>query len=144
MKNVFRCAILLSLVFLSSFTVQPVDGKLPGTITRTTALVDGKTRETTVIQLDGSTSREELIHTCNYLAKEGVQLTFGKLVIGRSFLGLVGKPRIRIAEGKIVLANGTTQSFKAGGVTAFRVLRIQYASLVTTDASRIEMIEIME
>jgi len=98
--------------------------------------------EKTVILLDGKTSREDLIHTCGFLANENVQLTFDKLIIGKSFLGLIGKKRIRIAEGKIKLSNGLSQSFKAGGATSFKYIKIQYSNIVAIKSAQIEMIEI--
>jgi hypothetical protein len=100
--------------------------------------------EKTVILLDGNTSREELIQTCSFLAKENVQLTFDKLTIGKSFLGLIGKQRIRIAEGMIKLANGSSQRFKAGGATGFRFIKIQYLNNILPESSQIEMIEIVD
>jgi hypothetical protein len=134
----FGCAF-----FLSAFTAKPSGEKFPKTITRTSTLVNGATVEKTVILLDGNTSREELIHTCNFLAQENVQLTFDKLSIGRSFLGVAGKQRIRIAKGKIELANGTAQGFKAGGLTGFRFLKIQYSKNLSTAIPQMEMIEIV-
>ncbi len=74
------------------------DEKQPKTITRTSTLVGGTKVEKSIILLDGSTSREDVIHTCSFLAQEDVQLTFDKLTIGKSFLGLLGKQRIRIAK----------------------------------------------
>jgi hypothetical protein len=132
------------MLFLSSFTSTMSDEKQPKTITRTAALEGGKEVEKTVIQLDASTSRTDLIHTCSFLAQENVQLTFDKLTIGKSFFGLVGKQRIRIAEGSIRLADGSSQSFKGGGATAFKTIRIVYSSNVKTDVSQIDMIEIID
>ena len=133
-----------SMMLLSSFISRPSDEKLPKTITKTSITVNGKKVEKTAILLDKSTSREDLIHTCNFLAQENVQLTFDKLTIGKSFLGLVGKQRIRIAEGMIKLANGSSQRFKAGGATGFRSIKIQYANHMLPASSQIEMIEVVD
>ncbi|HVG40262.1 MAG TPA: hypothetical protein VM888_01525 [Chitinophagaceae bacterium] len=130
--------------FLSSFITKPNDEKQPKTITRTTMLVNGKEVKKTIILLDGNTSREDLIYTCNFLANEKVQLTFNKLAIGKSFLGLIGKQRIRIAEGKIELPDGSSSSFKAGGATSFKFIKIQYLSKVSAESSQLEMIEIID
>jgi hypothetical protein len=129
---------------LSSFISKPNDEKQPKTITRTSTLVDGKKVEKTVILLDGNTSREDLIHTCSFLAQENVQLTFDKLTIGKRFLGIVGKQRIRMAEGKIKLANGSSQRFKAGGATSFKFIKIEYTNNLSMESSQIEMIEIID
>ncbi|HZH36276.1 MAG TPA: hypothetical protein VEX65_03320 [Flavisolibacter sp.] len=144
MRKKFVLFTLACLIFLSSFMSKPGDEKLPKTITRISTLVEGKNVEKTVILLDGNTSREELIQTCNFLAKENVQLTFDKLTIGKSFLGLIGKQRIRIAEGMIKLANGSSQRFKAGGATGFRFIKIQYLTNILPESSQIEMIEIVD
>jgi hypothetical protein len=144
MRKKFVLFTLTCLILLSSFTSKPGDEKLPKTITRVSTLVEGKNVEKTVILLDGNTSREELIQTCNFLAKENVQLTFDKLTIGKSFLGLIGKQRIRIAEGMIKLANGSSQRFKAGGATGFRFIKIQYLNNILPESSQIEMIEIVD
>ena len=130
--------------FLSSFVSTGTHEKHPNTITRVSNLVDGKKIETTIILLDGTTSREDLIATCSFLAKENVQLTFDKLAIGRSFLGIIGKQRIRIAEGQVRLPDGSSQSFKAGGIASFRSIKIQYSSDASSHSSKIQMIEIID
>lgn len=135
----------LGIVFiLSSFISKPGGEKQPKTITRTSMQVNGKEVKKTVILLDGNTSREDLIQTCSFLAHENVQLTFNKLTIGKSFLGLIGKNRIRIAEGKLELSNGTSQRFKAGGATSFKFIKIQYSDNAVTESSQIEMIEVID
>jgi hypothetical protein len=141
MRIIFFC-LAACLLFLSSFHSFPGDENLPKTITRTLDQAKGKTVENTVILIDCYTSREDIIQTCNFLAKENVQLTFSSLIIGKTFLGLVGKQRIRIAEGMIKLPNGSSQSFKAGGITAFRVIKIQYSNDPILQTSQIEMVEV--
>jgi len=123
---------------------KPNDEKQPNTIPRTSMFINGTKVEKTVILLDGKTSREDLVHTCNFLAHEYVQLTFDKLIIGKSFLGLIGKNRIRIAEGKIKLSNGLSESFKAGGATSFKLIKIQYSNNETKQSSQIDIIEIID
>jgi hypothetical protein len=140
MRNLLLAA---SMILLSSFDTKLDENQLPKPITRTSTMIDGKTVEKTVIVLDGTTSREDVIHTCNFLAQEKVLLTFDKLSIGKSFLGVLGKQRIRMVEGMIQLPNGTSQPFKAGGINSFRRIKIQYTNS-TSSASRIEMIEIVD
>lgn len=144
MRKDFFLMALGCMIFLNSFISRPDDGKLPKTITKTSTTINGKKVEKTAILLDGRTSREDLIHTCQFLAQENIQLTFAKLTIGKSFLGLVGKQRIRIAEGMITLSNGSSQRFKAGGATGFRSLKIQYSNHVLPESSQIEMIEVVD
>lgn len=144
MRNKFFFFAFGFVFFFSSFFSIPNNEKQPKTVTKTSTLIDGKKVETTVVLLDGNTSREDLIQTCNFLAKEQVQLTFDKLTIGKSFLGLIGKQRIRIAEGKIKLLNGSSQNFKAGGATSFKFIKIQYSNNVSVNVSQIEMIEIID
>ena len=144
MKRSFVMFSLVLSILLSSFASAANNEKLPKTITRSTSIIDGMKVEKTLIVLDGNTSREDLIHTCNYLAKENVQLTFEKLSIGKSFIGLIGKQRIRIAQGMIKLSNGSSQKFKAGGAMSFRSLKIQYTSSSLPESSQIEMIEIVD
>ena len=124
MRIIIFLLALKSMLFLHSFNYKFSHQKLPGTITKTSILIEGNELKRTVIKLDKNTSREDLISTCSFLAKENVQLTFDKLIIGKSFLGLIGKQRIRIAEGKIQLSNGVSQNFKAGGITSCKFLKI--------------------
>ena len=144
MRIIIFLLALISMLFLHSFNYKFSHQKLPGAITKTSILIEGNQLERTVIKLDKNTSREDLISTCSFLAKENVQLTFDKLIIGKSFLGLIGKQRIRIAEGKIQLSNGVSQKFKAGGITSFNFIKIQYLNSVATKYSIIEMIEIVD
>ena len=144
MRIIIFLLALISMLFLHSFNYKFSHEKLPGTITKTSILIEGNQLERTVIKLDKNTSREDLISTCSFLAKENVQVTFDKLIIGKSFLGLIGKQRIRIAEGKIQLSNGVSQNFKAGGITNFKFLKIQYLNSVATKYIIIEMIEIVD
>ena len=136
--------LIAGIVLLSSFATVADAEKQPRTISRTVTLVDSRKVERTIIVFNANTSREDVIQTCSFLANENVQLTFNKLTIGRSFLGILGKQRIRIAEGKIQLADGSTQEFKAGGITSFKSLSIQYSREEAKQSSRIDMIEIIE
>ena len=100
MNNRILLFAFANILFLSSFITKTNNEKQPATITRTSTVINGTEIETTVILLDGNTSRVDVIYTCDFLAHENVQLTCDKLVIGKSFLGFIGKKRIRIAEGK--------------------------------------------
>ncbi len=144
MKTQLSVFVLISLFFLSAFTFKSNDDKQPKTITRTVKLVNGNPVERTIVLLDGNTSREDVISTCSFLSHENVQLTFDKLIIGKSFLGLVGKTRIRTAEGRIKLPDGSSQTFKAGGATSFRFIKIQYENNLAAKSFGIEMIEIVD
>ncbi|MFD2998765.1 hypothetical protein ACFS7Z_00190 [Pontibacter toksunensis] len=141
MKNLLLLLAIGSLITLTSFTFPDNKDVTPKAVTRTTEVINGDQVEKTVILLDGNTSREDVIHACNFLAVEDVQLTFDKLVIGKSMLGLVGKSQIRFAEGKIALPNGSSEKFKAGGAASFRFIRIQYSKNTVTNSSQIDMIE---
>ncbi len=144
MRNKLLLFALESFFLLSSF-MPKVNGEIqPKTITRSLTLINGNEVEKTVILLDGKTSREDIIHTCVFLAHENVQLTFDKLIIGNSFLGIIGKKRIRIAEGKIALSSGAAQTFKAGGATSFNFIKIQYSKNIAKKLNQIEMIEIID
>jgi hypothetical protein len=139
MKPLFLISIT-SIFILSSFRIQPSE-EFPKTISRNISSVNGNNIQRTVIELNGNTSREDIIQTCTFLAKEDVQLTFENLEIGKCFLGIMGKTRIRNAEGKIQLADGSSQNFKAGGAFGFRYLKIQYSKNLTTGSFQMEMIE---
>jgi hypothetical protein len=136
----FSLICITSLFIFSSFSIQPSED-YPKTITRNITSENGNSIQRTVIELNGDTSREDIIQTCTFLAKEDVQLTFEKLEIGKSFFGLIGKSRIRLAEGKIQFSNGSYESFKAGGSLAFKFLKIQYSKNLKTGLYQIEMIE---
>jgi hypothetical protein len=112
------------------------------TVTKTITTLDGNRIEKTVVLFNKKTTREDVINACTLLAKENVQLTFEKLTIGKSLLGIVGKQRIKYARGKIVLDNGETQTFEAGGVTNFRSLTISFSRDIETKKPRLEMVEI--
>ena len=144
MRNQMPLLVLASLFLFSSFTSGSKDDKQPKTITKMVSVINGNQVERTIVLFDGNTSKEDVINTCNFLSHENVQLTFDKLTIGKSFLGLAGKTRIRIAEGKINLPNGSSQSFKAGGATSFRFIKIQYTNNLATKSAQIEMIEIID
>lgn len=135
MKNLFLFT-TVGILLLCSFIYKSNDEQLPKPITRTSAVVNGNRIIRTVILLDKSTSREELISTCKFLAHENVQLTFDKLEIGRN--------RIRTAQGNIKLPNGQSQNFKAGGVLSFKFIKIQYSNTIETKSSQIDMIEIVD
>ena len=133
---------LLFLLFtLCSFTLIDLNVSFPKTISRTTITENGMTFEKTIIEFNKNTSREDVIETCAFLSKENVELTFEKLTIGKSFLGIMGKTRIKSATGKIQLADGSTQSFKVGGISNFKSLKIQYSIDINTKKTKIEMIE---
>ncbi len=144
MKNKILLFALTSVLFLSSFITRINNEKQPNTITRSLTVINGNEVEKTLILFDGNTSREDVIHTCGFLAHENVQLTFDKLIIGKSFLGIIGKKRIRIAEGKITLYNGLSQTFKAGGATSFKFIKIQYSINTVNKLPQIEMVEIID
>jgi hypothetical protein len=139
MKTLFHISII-SLLLLSSFNIGFLV-KFPKTITRYITTENGVKIQRTVIELNGETSREDLIQTCTFLAKEDVQLTFEKLEIGKSFFGLFGKSRITLAQGKIQLLNGSFKTFKAGGPLAFNTLKLQYSENLTSGSYQIEMVE---
>ena len=139
--------IFLSVLFiltLSSFKVQDSHEKTPRTISRTLTVVDGLEVEKTVVLIDGTTTSEDIIQTCTFLAKENVELTFDMLSIGKRFFGILGKNRIRKAEGKIKLPDNSSEKFKAGGLTNFKYIRIQYARIKVLNQTQIEMIEIID
>jgi hypothetical protein len=70
-----------------------------------------------------------------------VSLTFEGLQIGRSFLGLAGKRRIRDVNGEIRLPNGSRQKFKAGGIFNFKYVKITYIQVDNTEEYIISMVE---
>jgi hypothetical protein len=133
----FGCVIVLC-----SFVSFPNDGALPRTMTRTSTLIDGREVQRTTILFDKNTSREDVINTCNYLQRENIYLTFDKLSIGPSFLGVIGRQRINLLEGKIQLPDGSSKRFEAGGKLSFRYLKLQFTT--SANASRIEMIETVD
>ncbi len=143
MKKLFLLAIV-GMLLLSSFVWRCNDEQLPRPIARTTIVVNGDRIIRTVILFDKSTSREELINTCQFLAHENVQLTFDKLEIGKSYFGIIGRNRIRTAKGNIKLPNCITQNFKAGGLTSFKFIKIQYSNNLKTKVSQVDMIEIID
>ncbi|MGD1893639.1 MAG: hypothetical protein ACFB15_23980 [Cyclobacteriaceae bacterium] len=143
-------SILLTLVVLiglttSQFVSANDISKSPTPITRTSE-VNTVSEEiiTTEILLNENTSREDLIHTCRFLAEEEVELTFESLKIRRSFLGILGKKRIAQATGKIALPNGTSEEFKAGGTLSFHSIKIAYSQNTADNNFIINMIEIID
>ncbi|MGB3588321.1 MAG: hypothetical protein WBA23_17355 [Tunicatimonas sp.] len=113
--------------------------KGPAPITRT---VKANSIITTEILRDKTTSREDLIHACKFLADEGVQLTFESLNIRRSFLGVLGKKRISQAKGKVELPNSSNEAFEAGDAISFHSIKITYTQNTTTNTFAINMVEI--
>ena len=106
---------------LSSFVLTGFGNENPASITRSTTVGgNGKEVVKTEILLDKTTTREDLIHTCKFLAKEDVQLTFELLDIRKSFFGIVGKQRIAYAKGKIELPDGSVEQFEAGRAISFQ------------------------
>jgi len=98
----------------------------------------------TEVLLDKTTSREDLIHACKFLADEGVQLTFESLNIRKAFLGILGKPRIAQARGKIELPDGSSEAFAAGGAFSFHSIKITYSQNTSNNTFTINMIEIID
>jgi hypothetical protein len=142
------CLSKTTLIFFSLFifctielSANAKDEQYPKTIKREDTIIGNFDAQRTIIKLDGNTTREEVIETCSFLASENVLLTFDKLVIGRSFLGVIGKKRIRKVAGQISFLTGLSQNFKAGGLTGFKYLKIQYTTTRKQGYTQIEMIE---
>jgi hypothetical protein len=72
------------------------------TITKTVSVIDGNRIEKTVVLLDKKTTRDDVINACDILYRDGVQLTFEKLVIGNSMLGIVGKKKSGMLKAQFV------------------------------------------
>lgn len=118
---------------------------MPKPITQSVDTNDrGEQIRQTIILIDQNTSREDLIHTCRFLAKDNVQLTFEELEIRKYFWRLLGKKRIARADGKILLPDGNFEAFKAGGIISFRSIEITYTKNLETEDYYIEMIEIID
>jgi hypothetical protein len=111
-------------------------------MTRVTTVIDCREVQRTIILFDKNISREDVIHTCTYLQREKIQLTFHKLSIGRSFLGIIGKHRVNSIAGEIRLPDGSTQRFRVGGPKSFRSFKLQFTT--SPNDSRIEMIETVD
>ena len=130
---------------LSSFVLTGFGNENPASITRSTTVGgNGKEVVKTEILLDKTTTREDLIHTCKFLAKEEVQLTFELLDIRKAFFGIVGKQRIAYAKGKIELPDGSVEQFEAGGAISFQSIKITYSKGEETNNYSINMVEIVD
>lgn len=137
--------ILSTCLALSSFVLMGFSSENPASITRSTTIdVNGKEVVKTEILLDKTTTREDLIHACKFLAEEEVQLTFETLSIRKAFFGLVGKPRIAYAKGKIELPNGSIEQFEAGGAIGFQSIKITYSRNREANDYFIDMVEIVD
>lgn len=148
MNNLKSKVLIQTLVIgfiLNSLAFANTDTENPASIKRKTAIGEnGKQIITTEILFDKTTLREDLIHTCNFLATEGVQLTFESLVIGKSFIGILGKKRISYAKGKIELPGGSVEKFEAGGAFSFRSVKISYSENEATGNYLINMVEVID
>lgn len=130
---------------LSSFTLTHVHREYPSPIIRSVAMGErGREVILTEILLDKSTSREDLIQACQFLAEEEVQLTFESLEIRKPFLGVLGSSRIAYARGKIALPTGVDEPFEAGGIMGFRSIKIIYSRDTQTNNYAINTVEIIE
>ena len=139
-------ALVLSIgLTLSSFVLTGFSNENPASITRSTTIGgNGKEIVKTEILLDKTTTREDLIHACKFLAEEEVQLTFESLDIRKAFFGIVGKPRIAYAKGKIELPDGSVEQFEAGGPISFQSIKITYSMNKETNDYFINMVEIVD
>lgn len=125
--------LLGALIMLSSFVTSAFEGDHPAPIMRSTNINNiGEQVVQTEILIDKSTTREDLIHACKFLAEEDVELTFESLDIRKGFLGLLGKSRIAYAKGKIELPNGSIEEFEAGGLISFRSIKVTYSKNMET------------
>jgi len=119
--------------------------KSPASITRTSDINPiGQEIIKTEILLDGNTSREDLIHTCRFLADEEIALTFESLNIRRSFLGILGKKRIVQAKGKIELPNSIGKEFQVGGLISFRSIKITSSQNTSNDSFAVNTLEVID
>lgn len=135
---------LLAIIFLAFMptligAVPPGD-HLPKSVTRTQVTQNNRTLIRTIVQLDKHTTSADIIQTCNFLAAEGVTLRFSQLKIGRGLAGIVGKKRILVANGELLLPGGKSQRFNAGGLLGFRNLSLQYVADTSGQYTQIEMI----
>ncbi|WKN42167.1 hypothetical protein [Tunicatimonas pelagia] len=144
--NVIILTLTVLIELTGSCTILANDlSENPVPISRTAKInASGDQIITTEILLDENTSREDLIHTCRFLAKEEVELTFESLNIRRSFLGIFGKKRIAQATGKIELPNGISEAFQVGGAISFQSIQITYSQDLATNTFAINTIEIID
>jgi len=139
------CITFLLLLTMSVITKGNNGDVTPVPIKQTITLQEnGVQRLQTEITFDKKTSREDIINSCNFLAKENISLVFDKLEIKRPYFGLFGKYRIGFVEGFVELPDGMREKFKAGGLFAFRSVKIIYSKDVQTNAYRMEMVEIID
>lgn len=132
-------------LILNGFVPVSTDNATPAPITRSTTIdKNGKKAIKTEVLFNKTTTREDVIHTCNFLAREDVQLTFESLQIRKSFFGVFGRARIAYAKGMIELPGGSFQNFKAGGAIAFKSIKITYSQNSETQNYLINMIEIID
>ncbi|MEM9325359.1 MAG: hypothetical protein AAGA85_06875 [Bacteroidota bacterium] len=140
--------VMICAVVLAAFTgFQSPEASLddPSTISRSFLVSDTGERFTrTEILIDKTTSREDLIHTCKFLAREDVQLTFDQLEIRRWFFGLLGRSRITLANGRIEFQDGFSQDFNAGGIMGFRSIRIVYSENADTEDVFLNTVEVID
>ncbi|NOT74899.1 MAG: hypothetical protein HOP08_08205 [Cyclobacteriaceae bacterium] len=140
--------LLLTLVLLVFYTGNIQSTNLndsPRPVTRTSIMdKNGNGVIRTQILFNRTTSREEVISTCTFLAKENTQLTFDRLEIGKSVFGVFGRNRLKYLSGSIELPDGSIQKFKAGGVFAFHSVKIIYSNQMDSKSFLIEMIEIID
>ena len=130
---------------LSSFAPSTFEKDNPAPITRSTSTNDtGEQVIQTEVLIDKTTTREDLIHACKFLAEEDVDLTFESLDIRKAFFGLLGKSRIAYAKGKVALPNGSSEEFEAGGPISFRSIKVTYSRNTTTSDYYINMVEVVE
>ncbi|MEM9722404.1 MAG: hypothetical protein AAGA10_24265 [Bacteroidota bacterium] len=132
-------------ISLNSFNFPSENLEYPSLITRNTKTNSlGEQVVQTEILIDKAATREDLIHTCQFLAKENVALTFESLNIRKSFLGLFGKSRIINAKGKIKLPNDSMEEFEVGGTFGFRFIKITFSENTNTRDYYINMVEVID
>ena len=134
---------VILILLLCSFSSVEAANDQPRAVTRQAkTLATGESVIETQIRIDATTSREELIHTCKFLASEGVELTFEELQIGKAVLGVVGRSRIKRVKGQIELSDGPKEAFRAGGAFSFNSLTITYIEDAKTGVLRFSTIAI--
>ncbi|MEQ9378118.1 MAG: hypothetical protein RIG68_23210 [Imperialibacter sp.] len=144
--NISQAFASTAMIFILCSFVAPVSlEKYPSCITRISKTTDsGKELIQTEILIDKTTSREDLIHTCQFLAKEKINLTFESLKVSRPFLGLLGKSRIVGAKGEIQLPNYSNEVFEVGGSLGFKYLKITFSKNTSKDVFYFNMVEVVD